>query len=211
MASASGCRAGEFPGVELASELLISRLEAGRWIDSATSLTTRLPRTLQGMSAGLIDAERGAIIAAYTSCLSPEDAAEADEILAPAAPEVRAETLARRAAALEMKLDPEAAKTRKESTKRAAQRVEVKLERSGNASVAGRELDVADALASKANIHAVALRLRRAGIEGSLDHLRATVFNDLLQGRNPFDRLAPVPEAPADDQAPTDDPTHRGR
>ena len=83
------------------------------------------------MSAGLIDAERAAIIAAYTSCLSPEDAAKADEILAPAAPEVRAETLARRAAALEMKLDPEAAKNRKESTKRAAQRVEVKLERSG--------------------------------------------------------------------------------
>ena len=200
-----GCRAGEFPGVELASELLISRLEAGRWIDSATSLTTRLPKTLQGMSAGLIDADRGAIIAAYTDCLSPEDAAKADEILAPVAPEVRADTLARRAARLEIKLDPEAAKTRKESAKRAAQRVEVKLERSGNASVAGRELDIGDALASKAHIHSLALRLRRAGIEGNLDHLRATVFNDLLQGRNPFDRLAPIPEAPADDQAPTDD------
>jgi hypothetical protein len=191
------CRPGEFPGVELASELLISGLEAGRWIDSATDLTTRLPRTLQGMSAGLIDAERGAIIAAYTGSLSAEDAATADEILAPAAPEVRAETLARRAAALEMKLDPEAAKTRKERTKRVAQRVQVQLERSGNASVAGRELDIADALASKANIHAIALRLRRGGQAGSLDHLRTSVFNDLLQGRNPFDRLAPVPEAPA--------------
>jgi hypothetical protein len=200
-----GCRAGEFPGVELASELLISRLEAGRLMDSATGLTTRLPRALQGMSAGLIDAERAAIIAAYTSCLSPEDAAKADEILAPLAPGVRAETLARRAAALEMKLDPEAAKYRKESTKRAAQRVEVKLERSGNSSVAGRELDIADALASKANIHAIALRLRRAGLEGALDHLRVTVFNDLLQGRNPFDRLVPFPEAPADDRAPADD------
>jgi Domain of unknown function (DUF222) len=191
------CRAGEFPGVELASELLISGLEAGRLIDSATDLTTRLPRTLQGMSAGLIDAERGAIIAAYTGSLSAEDAAKADEILAAAAPEVRAETLARRAAALEMKLDPEAAKTRKEKTKRVAQRVQVQLERSGNASVAGRELDIADALASKANIHATALRLRRAGLAGSLDRLRAAVFNDLLQGRNPFDRLAPIPEAPA--------------
>ena len=158
------CRAGEFPGVELASELLISGLEAGRWIDSATDLTTRLPKTMQGMSAGLIDAERGAIIAAYTGSLGAEDAAKADEILAATAPEVRAETLARRAAVLEMKLDPEAAKTRKEKTKRVAQRVQVQLERSGNASVAGRELDVADAMASKANIHAIALRLRRAGL-----------------------------------------------
>src|SRR3984957_12350169 len=68
-AKARGVRAawlaGEFPGVELASELLISGMEAGRWIDSATDLTTRLPKTLQGMSAGLIDAERGAIIASY--------------------------------------------------------------------------------------------------------------------------------------------------
>ncbi len=55
-----------------------------------------------------------------------------------------------------MKLDPEAARIRKEKTKRVAQRVQVQLERSGNASVAGRELDIADALASKANIHAVA-------------------------------------------------------
>jgi hypothetical protein len=212
------CRAGEFPGVELASELLISGLEAARWIDSATGLTTRLPRTLQGMAAGLIDAERAAIVAAYTGSLSAEDAAQADEILAAAAPEVRAETLARRAAALEMKLDPEAAKTRKEKTRRVAQRVQVQLERSGNASVAGRELDIADALASKANIHAIALRLRRGGLAGSLDHLRTSVFNDLLQGRNPFDRLAPIPEAPtaddvpddenapAGDHAPTDDP-----
>jgi hypothetical protein len=196
------CLAGEFPGVELASELLISGAEAGRRIDSATDLTTRLPRTLLGMSAGLIDAERGAIIAAYTGSLSEEDAAKADEVLAAAAPQVRAETLARRAAALEMKLDPEAARTRKEKTKRVAQRVQVQLERSGNASVAGRELDIADALASKANIHATALRLRRAGITGSLDHLRAAVFNDLLQGRNPYDRLAPIPEAPAADDVP---------
>ena len=184
-------------------------MEAGRWIDSATDLTTRLPRTLQGMSAGLIDAERGAIIAAYTGSLSEEDAAKADEVLAAAAPEVRAETLARRAAALEMKLDPEAARTRKEKTKRVAQRVQVQLERSGNASVAGRELDIADALASKANIHAIALRLRRAGMTGSLDHLRVTVFNDLLQGRNPYDRLAPIPEAPAADDVPDEEDTRR--
>jgi hypothetical protein len=202
-----GCRAGEFPGVELASELLISRVAAGRWIESAADLTTRLPSTLQGMSTGLIDAERAGIIAAYTACLSPEDAAKADEILASAAPEIRADSLARRAATLEMKLDPVAAKTRKERTKRIAQRVEVQLERSGNASVAGRELDIADATASKANIHAIALRLRRGGLEGNLDHLRATVFNDLLQGRNPFDRLAPIPEAPAEDDVPAEDQT----
>lgn len=201
----AGRRAGEFPSSELAAELLISRVAAGQRIDAATSLTTRLPGTLQGMSAGLIDAERAATIAAYTACLSREDAARADEILAQAAPQVRAQTLVRRAAALVMKLDPQAAKQRKERAKRIAQRVEVQLEPSGNASVAGRELDVADALASKASIHSLALRLRRAGLAGTLDHLRVMVFNDLLQGRSPLDRLSPVPEAPSDAQAPAAD------
>ena len=46
-------------------------------------------------------------------------------------------------------------------------------------------------------------------MEGNLDHLRAAVFNDLLQGRNPFDRLAPVPEAPADEDEPAG--VRRGR
>ena len=197
----AGCRSGEFPGAELAAELLVSRVEAGHRIDAAAGLAARLPKTLQGMSAGLIDAERAATIAAYTASLSPEDAALADEILAAAAPQVRAETLARRAAALEMKLDPQAATDRRERARRTAQRVEVRRERSGNASVSGRELGTADAMASKANIHALALRLRRAGAEGTLDHLRAMVFNDLLQGRNPLDRTAPVPEAPAADEA----------
>jgi len=193
-----GCRAGEFPGVELAAELLISRVAAGQWIDAAISLTTRLPKTLQGMADGLIDAERAGIVAAYTSCLSTEDAAKADGILAPEAPEIRADTLARRAASLEMKLDPEAARARRDGAKRAFRRVEVRLERSGNATVAGRELDVADALASKANLHSIALRLRRAGLEGPLDHLRAGVFNDLLQGRTgSSSRSPPIPASPS--------------
>lgn len=201
-----GCWAGDFPGAELACELLVSRVAAGQRIDAATSLATRLPRTLQGMSAGLIDAERAEIIAAYTACLGPQAASVADEVLAAAAPEVRTQTLARRAAALAMKLDPDAVRSYKERRKRIAQRVEARPERSGNASVAGRELDTADALASMAHIRALALRLRRGGLAGSLDRLRTMVFNDLLQGRDPSDRLAPIPEAPAEiPEAPADD------
>src|SRR6201999_3407592 len=46
-----------------------------------------------------------------------------------------------------------------------------------------------DALAAKAHIHAFALRLRRAGVPGSLDQLRLAVFADLTAGRDPLDRL----------------------
>ena len=50
-------------------------------------------------------------------------------------------------------------------------------------------MDTVDALASKAHIHALALRLRRAGLPGTLDQLRLLVFADLTAGRDPLDRL----------------------
>ena len=183
------CRPGQFPGEELAAELLLGPVQASHAIDDATDLTTRLPATLAGMAAGLIDEAHAGVIALHTRCLRPEHAALADEILAALAPELRLDQLDRKAAALEMKLDPEAVKARREHARRTRQRVEVRREVSGNASVAGREMDTADALAAKAHIHAFALRLRRAGLPGTLDQLRLMVFADLTAGRDPLSRL----------------------
>jgi hypothetical protein len=189
----AGCAAGGFPGEELAIELVITRGEAGHLIDNAIDLTARLPRTLAGMAAGLIDADRAGWIACYTRSLNPADTARADELLAGEAPELRDDQLARKAAALEMKLNPEAVKARRERARRDGQRVEARREASGNASLAGRELDAADVLASKAYLDAVAARLRESGLPGSLDRLRALALTDLTQGRDPLDRLQPAP------------------
>ncbi len=82
----AGCAAGGFPGEELAAELVVSRGDAGHLIDDAIDLTTRLPRTLRGMAAGLIDADRAGWIALYTRSLNPADTARADELLAGDAP-----------------------------------------------------------------------------------------------------------------------------
>jgi hypothetical protein len=60
-------------------------------IENALDLTTRLPATLAAMAAGLIDEDRAAYIACYTRSLNPADAARADEILAAAAPDLRAD------------------------------------------------------------------------------------------------------------------------
>jgi hypothetical protein len=196
----AGCAAGGFPGEELAIELVVSRAEAGHLIDDAIDLTARLPRTLAGMAAGLIDASRAGWIALYTRSLSPADVARADEVLAQEAPDLRAEQLARKAAALEMKLNPEAVAARKEHAKRSEQRVEARREASGNASLAGRELDTADVLASKAYLDGIAVLLREGGLPGGLDRLRALAMTDLTQGRDPLARInpAPAPAPPAD-------------
>ena len=192
-----GCRPGGFPGEELAMELVTSRVDAGHRIDDAIDLTTRLPMTLAGMAAGMIDEPRAGWIAMYTRTLTAADAARADEILAAAAPELRVDQLARKAAALEKRFAPEAVKARRERARRNDQRVEARRELSGNASLSGREMDTADAMASKAYIDAIAVKLRGGGLAGSLGALRVLAMADLTQGRNPLDRLMKPAEASA--------------
>src|SRR6516165_9838593 len=188
-----GCRAGEFADAELAIELVTGIHAARDRMDLAADLAARLPGTFTGLAAGRIDADRARTIWYYTRFLSDEHAAAADKILAAAAPGLRPDQLGRKAAALEMKLDPEAVKRRKEDARRDEQRVEARRENSGNAALAGRELAVADAMASKAHIDALAAALRGGGMAGSLRELRVLVYLDLTQGRDPLTRLPRPP------------------
>jgi hypothetical protein len=184
-----GCREGEFADAELAMELLITDRAASGQMELAADLTTRLPQTFAALAAGVIDRDRAAVIWHYTRFLADEHAAEADRILAAAAPGLRTDLLARRAARLEMKLDPEGTKRRKDEARKHDQRVEARREASGNASFAGRELPVEDAMAAKAQNDADAAALRAAGMEGSLRQLRVLAYLDRLKGRNPMDRI----------------------
>ena len=207
-----GCRPGGFPGEELTIELVTTPVDAGHRIDDAIDLTSRLPLTLAGMAAGAIDEARAGWIALYTRSLSPEDAARVDEVLAAAAPDLRVDQVARRAAALEAKLNPEAVKARKERARRCEQRVEARRETSGNASLSGREMETADVMASKAFIDALAVRLRRGGLSGSLGALRALALADLTQGRDPLERLGATADSmpqPAGVARPDADPKSR--
>jgi Domain of unknown function (DUF222) len=190
----AGRRPGEFAPDELAIELVCTAGEADGLIERGLALTARLPRTLAGMAAGTISPDRAGAIAAWTASLTDHDAARADEILAAAAPGLRYDQLSRKAAALELKLNPDGVKARKEHMRQTRQRVEVRREDSGNASIAGRELDTLDALASKAYIDALAVRIRNHGhADGGLEMIRARVMTELLQGRNPLDLLKPRP------------------
>jgi hypothetical protein len=197
-----GCRDGEFPGEELAMELVDTLAYTGARIDTAIELTSRLPQTLARMADGLIDLDRARTIASRTRAMTDQDAAYADGVLAAAAPGLRPDQLAGKAARLEMKLAPAAVAARKQLARQLDQRVEARREESGNAALAGRELDAADVIASKAHIDAIAIQLRDSGlVDGSLGQLRALALIDLTQGRNPLDRIkaypAPVP-GPAD-------------
>jgi len=197
-----GQRDGEFADAELGYELVTSANTARDTMDMATDLETRLPKTREALAAGLIDGYRARLIWKPTRCLTDEDAAYADAVLAPLAAGLRYDQLARKAAATAMKLDPDACQRGKEQARRDRQRVAAGREESGNAYLSGRELAIQDALAGKAHIDALAVALRRGGLPGTLQRLRVLAFTDLTQGRDPLDRLtSPPPPGPAGQDA----------
>ena len=199
-------RDGEYPAEELGFEMTASAYTASLLLDMAANIAGRLPCTLAGMAAGLIDRDRARVISNATLHLPDDLAAEADKILAEAAPEIRLADLQKKAARLEARLDPEGVQKRKEEA-RHDRRVELRREDSGAACLSGRELDPAEALAGKASIDAEAVRLRNAGLPGSLAQIRAAVLLDRIAQRSPWDRLAPPPAEPQpDDSDPGDDP-----
>ena len=190
-------RDGEYPAEELGFEMNVSARSASVLIDMARNIADRLPRTLAGMEAGLIDRDRARVISNATVHLSDELAGVADEVLAAAAPEIRLADLQQKAARLEARLDPEGVKARRDEARR-DRRVELRREDSGAASLAGRELDPAEAMSGKASIDAEAVRLRNAGLPGTLAQIRAMILMDRIHQRSSWDRLAPEPE-PDDD------------
>ncbi len=143
----------------------------------------------------MIDRDRARVISNATLHLPDELAAVADQVLAEAAPEIRLADLQQKAARLEARLDPEGVQARKDEAKR-DRRVELRREDSGAASLAGRELDPAEAMAGKASIDAEAVRLRNAGLPGTLAQIRAIILMDRIHQRSPWDRLAPPPTEP---------------
>jgi len=193
-------RDGEYPAEELGFEMTASAHSAGLLIDMAVNIVGRLPSTLAAMAAGVIDRDRARVISNATLHLPDDLAAEADKVLAEAAPQIRLADLAKKAARLEARLDPEGVQRRKDEARR-DRRVELRREDSGAACLSGRELDPAEAIAGKASIDAEAVRLRNAGLPGTLAQIRAVILLDRIHQRSPWDRLAPVPEPGPDPDA----------
>ncbi len=202
-------RDAEYPAEELGFEMTASAYSAGLLLDMAANIVTRLPSTLAGMAAGAIDRDRARVISNATLHLPDDLAAEADKILADAAPEMRLADLQKKAARLEARLDPEgvarSARTRPGTTAGSSCAARTRARRR----LSGRELDPAEAMAGKASIDAEAVRLRNAGLPGTLAQIRAAVLLDRIAQRSPWDRLAPPPTEPEPDDDgddPGDDP-----
>ncbi len=172
---------GKFCGDELAATVAISAQAAEKTLQLAHDLAARLSGTARALREGLIDLGKARIIAEVTRALDPEEAAAAEAlILAKVAGKTpgQVRVIAARAAT---SVNPAAAQARRERAQRDA-RVELWREDAGTAALCGRDLPPADALAADQRITAYARELKAAGLDGTMDQLRARAFLDLALG-----------------------------
>jgi len=174
----------DFAPDEVAFELRLSTQSAAGQMMYAVAVDDRLPCSFAALSAGQIHPVHLRIIEDETRILSPEHAAQADEILAGKARTATYGELRYAARRLVLKLDPDAARRRKETAARRDAEVRRFREDSGNAGMIARELPCDEVLASWQHVDQRARDLRAAGMPGSIRELRIRAYLDLLQERD---------------------------
>src|ERR1700750_1120900 len=167
----TGQRAGQF------------RAAAGTLLDLARDLAVRLPGTAAALRDGIVSRYKAQLIAQATALLDKAESRAAEAAVLDRAGRLTPGGLRAAIARAVMEVAPEKAKERREAATRGA-RVERWTEDSGNAALMGRELPPDEVLAADQRITAWARELRRAGLEGDMDVLRARAFLDLLLGKD---------------------------
>jgi hypothetical protein len=178
----------ELPGVwgkfcpdELAVALAISARAGDKSLALAYDLAGRLPGTARALLAGAISEYKAQIISEATRSLDARGAAAVEALVLPGI-ETRTPGQIRAALARAiLTVDPGAARRRREEAEKDA-RVELWREDAGTAALCGRDLPPADALAADQRITGYARELKAAGLDGTMDQLRARAFLDLTLG-----------------------------
>jgi hypothetical protein len=173
----------EFTADQVAYALGESRGRADTLVDLAQTLETHLPGTAAALEDGMVSRYKAEIIARATALLDPAEARAAEDKVLDRAARLTPGGLRAAIALAVMEVAPEKAKERREQAAKDA-RVERWAEDSGNAALMGCELPPDEVLAADQRITAWAKELRKAGLEGDMDQLRARAFLDLLLGKD---------------------------
>jgi hypothetical protein len=173
----------EFTADQVAYALGESRGRADTLVDLAQTLETHLPGTAAALEDGMVSRYKAEIIARATALLDPAGARAAEAKVLDRAARLTPGGLRAAIAHAVMEVAPEKARERREAAAKDA-RVERWAEDSGNAALMGCELPPDEVLAADQRITAWARELRKAGLEGDMDVLRARAFLDLLLGKD---------------------------
>ena len=173
----------EFTCDQLAYALGESRAAADWLLTVAWHLATRLGGTLGALRDGIITRGKAELIVRLTQYLSDNEAAAVEAAILGRAGRLTPGGLRSALARAVMEAAPDKARERREKAARTA-RVERWAEDSGNAALMGRELPPDEVLACDQRIRWWAGELRKAGLEGGMDELRARAFLDLVLGKD---------------------------
>src|SRR5579863_4975567 len=210
----------EFVPDELAPALASSRGGAEVLLDLAWALEVQLPGTRAAFRSGVLNRGKAEIIAQATALLNPEQARAAEALVLDRAGRLTPGGLRAAIARAVMQVAPDAARKRREDAAKDA-RVERWAEDSGNAALVGRELPPAEVLAADQRITWWAKQLKKAGLDGTMDELRARAYLDLLLGMDSRPATQPATDGstagagntgghPGPDDPGPDDPGTRG-
>jgi hypothetical protein len=173
----------EFTRDQVAYALGESRSQADALLTVAWHLATRLTATLDALRDGTITRHKAELIVWPTQHLSGDEARKVEAKVLGRAGRLTPGGLRSAVAHAVMEVAPEKAKKRREEAAKDA-RVERWTEDSGNAALMGRELPPDKVLAADQRIQWWAGELKKAGLEGGMDVLRARAFLDLVLGQD---------------------------
>src|SRR5690349_9337011 len=166
---------------EMAGVLAESRHAADAMLGLAHGLAVRLPGTRAAFRDGVLQQSKVAIIVRATAVLDPAEARAAERLVLDRAGRLTPGALRAAIARAVMEVAPEKARKRREVAAKFA-RVERWAEDSGNAALAGRELPPDEVFAVEQRIAWWAGELKKAGLDGGTDEIRARALLDLLLG-----------------------------
>src|SRR5271165_1309216 len=173
----------EFTGDELAHVLAESRGRAEDLLTVALIIAGKLPGTRAALRDGIIRLDKAQIIACAAANLDPGEARAAEALVLDRAGRLTPGGLRAAIARAVIEVAPDKARKRREQAARDA-RVQRWAEDSGNAALMGRELPPAEVLAADQRITAWARELKKAGLDGDMDVLRARAYLDILLGKD---------------------------
>ena len=162
----------EFTADELRLILAESRGTVEGMLGLARDLEVKLPGTRAAFRDGILRESKVWIIACAARLLDADEARAAEAMVLDRAGRLTPAGLRAVIARAVMEVAPDKARKRREEAARDA-RVERWAEDSGNEALMGRELPPAEVLAADQKITAWARQLKKAGLEGSMDELRA--------------------------------------
>ncbi len=173
----------EFTADQVAYALGESRARADSLIGMAQTLPTRLPGTAAALEDGTVSRYKAEIIARATALLDDDEARAAEAEVLDRAARLTPPGLRAAIARAVIKAAPKKARERREQAAKDA-RVERWIQDTGNAALMGCELPPDEVLAADQQITARAKELKKAGLEGDMDQLRARAYLDLLLGKD---------------------------